>query len=90
VGLPGGLEPRVDQLKELQKKGDIDAFEVRGRDVVFYWRGMTAKQQRKVQLSLIAAIPGKYTGPSSRAYVYYADAKKVWVDALAVDIAPKG
>lgn len=90
VGLPGGLEPRVDQLKELQKKGDIDAFEVRGRDVVFYWRGMTAKQQRKVQLSLIAAIPGKYTGPSSRAYLYYADAKKVWVDALAVDIAPKG
>ena len=61
VGLPGGLEPRHDQLKELVKKGAIDAYEVLGRDVVLYWRGME-KNQIDVPLSLIAAVPGRTRG----------------------------
>lgn len=89
VGVPGGLEPRIDQLKELVKAQTIDAYEVMGRDVVLYWRGMTPKQQVRVPVSLLAAVPGKYTGPASRAYLYYGDEHKAWVDGLSADIAAK-
>lgn len=89
VGVPGGLEPRIDQLKELVKAQTIDAYEVMGRDVVLYWRGMTPKQQVRVPVSLIAAVPGKYTGPASRAYLYYGDEHKAWVAGLSADIAAK-
>lgn len=90
VGLPGGLEPRHDQLKELVKKGAVDAYEVLGREVVLYWRGMQPRQVREVPLSLVAAVPGTYTGPASRAYLYYTDEHKTWVEGLKVSIAPKG
>ncbi|MFT3712677.1 MAG: alpha-2-macroglobulin family protein [Archangium sp.] len=89
VGVPGGLEPRVDQLKELVKAKSIDAYEIRGRDVVLYWRGMTPKEQRRVPVSLVAAVPGKYVGPASRAYLYYGNEHKVWVAGLGADIAAK-
>lgn len=89
VGLPGGLEPRHDQLKELVKKGAVDAYEVLGREVVLYWRGMQPRQVREVPLSLVAAVPGTYTGPASRAYLYYTDEHKTWVEGLRVAIAPR-
>ena len=37
-------------------------------------------------LSLIAAVPGKYSGPASRAYQYYTDEYKHWVDGLKVEL----
>ncbi len=89
VGLPGGLEPRHDQLKELVKKGAVDAYEVLGRDVVLYWRGMEKGQVREVPLSLVAAVPGRYVGPASRAYEYYTDEFKKWQEGLAVTVTPK-
>jgi alpha-2-macroglobulin-like protein len=89
VGLPGGLEPRHDQLKELVKKGTIDSYEVIGREVVLYWRALPGDATVEVPLSLIAAVPGTYTGPASRAYLYYTDENKQWVDGLKVEIAAK-
>jgi len=89
VGLPGGLEPRHDQLKELIKLGTIDAYEVRGREIVLYWRAMAANAKVQVPLSLIAAVPGTYTGPASRAYLYYTDEHKDWTDGMHVEIAAK-
>ena len=90
IGLPGGLEPRHDQLKELVKAGRVDAYEVRGREVVLYWRSMKPGQEARISLSLIAAIPGTYTGPASRAYLYYTDEFKRWADPLKVTIPPRG
>jgi uncharacterized protein YfaS (alpha-2-macroglobulin family) len=89
VGIPGGLEARHDQLKELVKAGRIDAYEVLGRDVVLYWRGLKAEERVELPISLVAAIPGSYTGPASRAYLYYTDEHKHWVDGLKVEISPK-
>jgi hypothetical protein len=89
VGLPGGLEPRIDALKELVKQHTVDAYEVMGRDVVLYWRGMTPREQRRVPVSLVAAVPGRYVGPASRAYQYYSAEAKAWVPGLAVDIAAR-
>jgi hypothetical protein len=89
IGLPGGLEPRHDQLKELVKKGKIDAYEVLGREVVLYWRSLPAEANIDVPLSLIAAVPGTYTGPASRTYLYYTDEHKKWVDGVQVEIAAR-
>ncbi len=84
IGIPGGLEVRHDQLKELVKSKKIAAYEVLGREVVLYWREMQAGQKVTMPLSLVAAIPGEYTAPASRAYLYYTDEHKQWVDPLKV------
>jgi hypothetical protein len=89
IGVPGGLEVRHDQLKELVKAGTVHAYEVLGRDVVLYWRGLEAEQRVDLSLSLVAAIPGNYTGPASRAYLYYTDEHKTWNDGLQVEVIPK-
>lgn len=89
IGIPGGLEVRHDQLKELVKSEKIAAYEVLGREVVLYWRAMEADQKVTLPLSLVAAIPGDYTAPASRAYLYYTDEHKQWVDPLHVSIAPR-
>lgn len=89
VGLPGGLEPRHDQLKELVKAGTIAAYEVRGREVILYWRQLQPKQKVELPLSLVAAVPGTYTAPASRAYLYYTDEYKCWRPGLSVEIAPR-
>jgi hypothetical protein len=86
VGVPGGLEPRHDQLKELVKSGQIAAYEVTGRDVVLYWRDMAPREKKEIALSLLAAVPGVYTGPASRAYLYYTDEHKHWVPGAKVII----
>jgi hypothetical protein len=89
VGIPGGLEVRHDQLKELVRSGKIDAYEVNGREVVLYWRYLKAKNSFDIPLSLIAAVPGSYVGPASRAYLYYTDEYKNWAPGLKVTISPK-
>jgi hypothetical protein len=89
VGIPGGLEVRHDQLKELVKSGRIDAYEVIGREVVLYWRYLKAGDKFDLPLSLVAAVPGSYTGPASRAYLYYTDEYKSWAPGLNVNITPR-
>ena len=88
IGIPGGLEVRHDQLKELVTAGKIAAYEVRGREVILYWLALEAEQRVDVSISLIAAIPGTYSGPASRAYLYYTDEHKIWCDGLAAKISP--
>ena len=86
IGIPGGLEVRHDQLKELVKSGKISAYEVLGREVVLYWRSLDKEARVDIPLSLVAAVPGSYTGPASRAYLYYTDEHKQWVESLKVEI----
>jgi uncharacterized protein YfaS (alpha-2-macroglobulin family)/uncharacterized membrane protein len=87
LGLPAGLEPRADQLEELKKAGTIDYYETRAREVIFYWRSLAPKKQIALKLDLIAAVPGKYTAPASRVYLYYTPEQKQWADPLAVEIS---
>ena len=89
VGIPGGLEVRHDQLKELVKSGKIDAYEVIGREVILYWRYLQAKDKFDLPVSLVAAVPGSYTGPASRAYLYYTDEYKNWAPGLKVSITQR-
>ena len=90
IGIPGGLEVRHDQLKELVKAKRIAAYEVIGRDVVLYWRSLEANRKVDVPLSLVAAVAGRYTGPASRAYEYYTDEYKTWVGGMKAQITPLG
>lgn len=89
IGLPGSLQPRHDQLKELVKAEKISAYEVRGREVVLYWRALAAEERVDLPISAIAAIPGEYAGPASRAYLYYTDEHKIWKPALKLSVAAK-
>jgi hypothetical protein len=86
LGLPAGLEVRPDQLEKLKKAGTIDYYETAAREVICYWRSLAPKKQVTLKLDLVAAVPGRYTGPASRAYLYYTSEQKQWADPLEVEI----
>jgi len=88
VGLPGGLEPRHEQLRELVSSGTIDFYEVLGREVAIYLREMGPGQEVNFKIDVLARIPGSYTGPASRIYLYYTNESKFWNDPLSVNIKP--
>src|SRR5262249_11834153 len=88
IGIHGGWEARHDQLKELVNSTRTAAYEVMGREVVLYWRAFAPEARVDLPISLVAAIPGTYTGPASRAYLYYTNEHKQWADGLVVEIAP--
>lgn len=89
LGVPGGLEVHHDQLKELVKAEKIAAYEVLGRDLVLYWRALQPEERIELPIRLIAAVPGTYTAPASRAYLYYTDEHKHWTPGLQVEIRPR-
>jgi len=86
IGIPGGLQVRHDQLKELVGANRINAYEVIGSELVLYWRALKAGEKRVIPLAFNAAIPGTYTGPASRAYLYYTDENKVWEKGQTVTV----
>ena len=86
LGLPAGLEPQVQQLDDLKKAGTIDYYELRDREVICYWRSLAPNRKVDIKIDLVAEIPGSYTGPASRAYLYYTAEQKQWVDPLTVEI----
>jgi hypothetical protein len=98
VGLPAGLKLPDDfaQLKDLAKPrnngtkpGRIGAFEVRGRELVLYWRDLAPDAVVDLSLDLRALVPGAYHGPASRAYLYYNPDVKCWTTPLAATIQAK-
>lgn len=95
VGLPAGLTLPEDmkQLKDMArlrengtKRGEIDAWETRGRELVLYWRDLAPDQKIEVNVQLICRVPGEYQGPASRAYLYYNADTKCWVEPLKMTI----
>ena len=74
------------ELDELITGGTIDYYETRAREIVCYWRALAPNKKIAVSLDLVAEIPGKYTAPASRAYLYYTAEQKHWVDPVAVEI----
>jgi hypothetical protein len=97
VGLPAGLSLPEDlkQLKEYcrlpedGKRPLVSAFEVRGRELVLYWRDLAKDQEVEVPIDLVARVPGVYRGPASRAYLYYNADVRHWVEPLAVTVKAK-
>ncbi|HTM21495.1 MAG TPA: MG2 domain-containing protein [Kofleriaceae bacterium] len=88
IGLPGGLTFQTWQLKELRDKKLIDFYETREREVILYFRSMAAHRVAEIPLELQARVPGTYTAPASRAYLYYTDEHKHWVAPSVVTVTP--
>ncbi|QEG02666.1 A-macroglobulin complement component [Stieleria maiorica] len=86
VGIPGGLEPVIESLDKLRDSGELDYYELRGRDVVLYWRTLAPREFKRIPITCVAEIPGKYTGPPSRAYLYYTAESKTWHKPLVAEI----
>lgn len=89
IGLPGGLEPDHEALKEMKKAKKIAAYEVRGREVILYWREFAAGAKIELAIRANAGVPGTYTAPASRAYLYYGDEHKTWKAGEKVKIVSK-
>jgi anti-sigma factor RsiW len=98
VGLPAGLTLPEDmkQLKDHarlrndgKERGLISAWETRGREVILYWRDLAPKQKIEVPLDLVCRVPGEYSGPAGRAYLYYNSDLKHWAEPLRIKIEPK-
>jgi alpha-2-macroglobulin-like protein len=98
IGLPAGLTlpESLEQLKKhalVPEDGSrplISYFELRGRELVLYWRDLAPKQKIEVPIDLNCRVPGEYRGPASRAYLYYNADAKCWVEPVKVAIAVKG
>ncbi|MEM7656195.1 MAG: TonB family protein [Bacteroidota bacterium] len=86
VGIPAGLSPQPWQLKEMQEEGQVAFYEVWDNEVIFYFRHMAPSEVKTLHLDLKADIPGDYSAPASRAYLYYTDEFKDWAAPLAVQI----
>jgi len=86
LGLPAGLHVTSRVLDDLKKAETIAAWELSGREVILYLRGLEAAEQREIVLDVTGRVPGKYTGQASRAYLYYSDQDKVWNAPLTVTI----
>ena len=88
LGLPAGLEPRAEELNELRNAGAFDYYELRPREVLCYWRTISPQAEHRIAITLTATIPGEYTAPASRAYLYYTAEQKHWTEPLKVRISP--
>jgi predicted negative regulator of RcsB-dependent stress response len=90
VGLPAGMKAPTDlkQLIDLREKGVISFFEIRGRELVLYWRELAPEQKISLTVDLVCEVPGEYRGPASRGYLYYNADHKHWVEPLSIRIRP--
>jgi uncharacterized protein YfaS (alpha-2-macroglobulin family) len=97
LGLPAGLTlpENLQQLKDLAsvgkdgaESGPISFWEIRGRELVLYWRDFAPGKKVEVKIDLTCRVPGTYRGPASRAYLYYNADHKYWVDPLTIAIQP--
>jgi len=86
IGLPAGLEARVDQLQEMVDEGLVDFYELEPDAVVLYWRDMAPEEQHNVTISTVGQIPAKSKGPASSGYLYYEDENKHWIESMKVEI----
>ena len=96
IGIPAGLKIPEDmkQLKALTERPEngretVSYFEIRGRELILYWRGMAPKQTVDVTIDLIADFPGEFRGPTSRVYLYYGAEHKRWVDPVDAKVMAK-
>ena len=71
-------------------QADAARLEVRGRELVLYWRDLAPEQKIEVSVDLVCRIPGEYSGPASRAYLYYNADRKFWAEPLHIAIRPEG
>jgi len=86
IGLPAGLELPTKVLEDLQDAERFAYWELRGRDLILYWRELDPGQRCELTLDLVARIPGTSSGSASRGYLYYTPDQKHWAAPLQVEV----
>ncbi|MEZ4239178.1 MAG: alpha-2-macroglobulin family protein [Myxococcota bacterium] len=86
IGLPAGTQAQPWQLEVIRRTGAADFVETGTSEVVLYWRALAPGAVQEVALDLIADVPGRFTGQSSSAWLYYDDAARAWADPVAVRV----
>ncbi|MDP2309679.1 MAG: alpha-2-macroglobulin family protein [Pseudomonadota bacterium] len=88
IGIPGGLSAQDSQLRALRDAGVIDFYETRPLEVDLYWRALGPSAERKVDLDLVATVPGTWQGPATSAYLYYTPERRSWEAPVSVMVEP--
>jgi uncharacterized protein YfaS (alpha-2-macroglobulin family) len=70
----------------MQEKKLFDYFEVKGNQVLIYYRGMAPNDVKLINLDLKAEVPGEFDAPASSGYLYYTNEFKSWsgVDRIKI------
>ena len=74
ISLQTGLKVNLNDLEGLRRNEVVDFYEMRNHnsEVILYWRGMTAKGKREVELAFIKEFEVKNALPSLvSTYLYY-------------------
>jgi hypothetical protein len=87
IGLPAGCELPTRVLDDLLRGGAFASWELRGRELVLYWRQLDARAEQRLTIDLVARVPGATTGPASRAWLYYTPGQRRWAAPVRVSIA---
>jgi hypothetical protein len=96
IGIPAGLivPPDAKQLTELTTRAASgEAFpahwELNGRELILYYRNLSAGQLSTAQIDLIAEYPGEYVGPASQVYRSYDSSVRTTHDPFRVTVRAK-
>ena len=97
IGLPASLALPTDakQLIEYARqpadgtKPRIAAWEQRGRELAFYWRGFQPNEVVSLPIDLVAMVPGRTKGQAMRSYLFYSPDIKFWQNGLQITVKPK-
>jgi A-macroglobulin TED domain/Alpha-2-macroglobulin family/MG2 domain/Alpha-2-macroglobulin bait region domain/A-macroglobulin receptor binding domain len=71
LAIPPGFSASPQPFADLEKRGIIVKYTMRGDKVILYFRQFTAKQIVKFSYKLLARYPGKVTTPPAKVYLYY-------------------
>ncbi|MBX2998717.1 MAG: hypothetical protein KF893_09435 [Caldilineaceae bacterium] len=71
LGLPPGFSPITADLDNLVEQGQIDRYELTGRQILFYLTDVTTGDMHQFNYRLRAHYPIRAQTPSSQAYDYY-------------------
>jgi hypothetical protein len=86
IGLPAGLDLATSVLEDMHKAEKFAFWELRGRELILYWRKMDAGARHELTFDLTARVPGTSTGPASRTYLYYTPDQKRWATPLTIEV----
>jgi len=86
IGLPAGLDLATSVVEDLQRADQFAFWELKGRELILYWRKMDAGAKHELTFDLTARIPGTSKGPASRTYLYYTPDQKRWTAPIAVEV----
>jgi hypothetical protein len=71
LGVPPGFTPVTEDLEALKAKGNIQKYQLTGRQVILYLDGLAAHKTLTLTYKLEARYPVKVQGAEARVYEYY-------------------